>query len=100
MPWFFVSCVVGVIVCLVLDRRAHAYLYRSGRFHVFQLMVGLMTVAFDMVARGRVWHVNAESVTGVAVAGTPIELILFGYVMIYVVVIAYEYLRARTAVEE
>lgn len=90
-----ITCFMAGFVCLFLDHRLSLHLYAMRRFWIFQAITAGFTVAFDAVARGRVWSIGQDGVLTIRLLGTPVELVLFGFVLLYASALAYEWLLRR-----
>lgn len=93
MPAFTIMCLFAIAVTLLVDHIAGTKLYRSKRFWVFQFITAGLTIAFDLFAHNKVWTINEASTLGANILGTPVELLAFGFVLLYANVIAFELIQ-------
>lgn len=93
MPAFTIMCLFAIAVALIIDHIAGTKLYLSKRFWVFQFITAGLTIAFDLFAHNKVWTINEASTLDISVLGTPVELLIFGFILLYANVIAFELIQ-------
>lgn len=93
MPMFTAFTILVLVVVFLIDYSAKTKLYLNRQFWLFQLITAGLTIVFDLFAHNKVWTINEAVTLGISVLGTPLELLSFGFILLYTNVIAFELIQ-------
>jgi len=91
MPQYTIIAVLSVALVFVIDITLKTDLYKKSKFWLFQLMTFVIQFFADGYLTSRpIYIVNPAHILKIYLYTTPLENFIFGFSMLYLVVIIYE----------
>lgn len=96
MKSYFLIGLVGVLGVLILDKKLKTKVWQSKKFWKLQIVVVLIASLVDNYISGRPFVIfNPEAVWGAKVGFVPWENYIFGFDMISLNIILFEYFKKK-----
>lgn len=88
--------ILSVVLVFLVDLILSTKLYKNKRFWIFQLFCFVLQFFVDGYMTWRpIYIVNPAHITQIYLFTTPIENFIFGFSMLYLVVVVFEFLVGR-----
>ena len=96
MKEYTILAVISVCVTILLDRKSKVCLLAKREFYIFLFIIALFKLAVNgyLTGTGIVMY-NTEFFFGVRIGSIPVEDFLFGFSMVTMTIIFWEYFKER-----
>lgn len=87
---YLVAMLLLCLAVIMLDRICRTKLITNWKFWAMQLFTAIMAILFDIFANGFIWSFNTSETIGIFIINTPLENLLFCFVMVGATLVLFE----------